>query len=164
VLADAVQRRVASRPALLEELSHVTGRGAGIAHRAGRWIAAGVASAPEAEFLTLCQESKVLPTPLINPLLELPSGLRISPDALFLDAGLVHETNGRGPHAADDRFDDMQARHGAMTAAGLTVLHNSPRQIRTERRRVIADLEACYAKAKGRGLPAGVLLLRNVAA
>ncbi len=159
VLADAIQRRIASRELLLEELSHVTGRGAGIAARAGRWIAAGAASAPEADFLGLCQRSTVLPRPLLNPLIELPSGQRVSPDALFPDAGLVHETNGREHHAADDRFDDMQARHGAMTAAGLTVLHSSPRQIRSQARRVLAELETTYRQYAGRGMPEGVRIL-----
>jgi hypothetical protein len=164
VLADAIQRRIASRAVLLEELTHVTGRGAGIANRARAWITAGAASAPEAEFLALVERSRILPSPLVNPLIELPSGQRISPDALFPDAGLVHETNGREHHAAADRFDEMQARHGAMTAAGLAVLHCSPRQLRFESRRVLAEVEATYLQHTGRGLPPGVRILRSAVA
>ncbi|HEX3898872.1 MAG TPA: hypothetical protein VHW74_06835 [Mycobacteriales bacterium] len=163
-IADAIQRRIAERATVLEELSHVTGRGARIAHRAAKWIAAGAMSAPEADFLGLCQRSSVLPIPLVNALIELPTGQRVSPDALFEDAGLVHETNGSSAHAADDRFDNMQARHDAMTAAGLVVLHSSPRQIRTEPDRVLRDVEACYRQHAGEGLPAGVRLLRGEAA
>jgi hypothetical protein len=164
VAADAVQRRLVPAAALIEELSHVTGRGAGVAHRLSEQLVAGVRSAPEADFLTLCRQSQVLPEPLLNPLLELRSGARVSPDALFEDAGLVHETNGRQPHAAEDRFESMQARHGAMTAAGLVVLHSSPRQLRDEPARVVAQVEECYLRTRGSGLPSGVRLLRNVAA
>lgn len=161
VLADSVQRRHTTAERLVEELAHVTGRGAGTARRVGLWIAAGARSAPEVEFLEVCRRSRVLPAPLLNPLLELPSGRRVSPDALFEDARLVHETNGRGPHAADDRFDDMQARHDAMTAAGLTVLHSSPRQLRTDSRRVLADVEECYRRARGMGMPADIRIVRR---
>ncbi|HVW81704.1 MAG TPA: hypothetical protein VHB69_12280 [Mycobacteriales bacterium] len=164
VIADAVQRRLVDRRSVLEELTHVTGRGAAVANRVAKWVAAGALSAPEAEFLALCERSKVLPTPLINPLLELPSGQRFSPDALFVDAGLVHETNGRDGHAADDRFDDMQARHRAMTAAGFVVLHSSPRQLRTTPSQVLAELEACYRQRAGTGMPPDVRLLRREAA
>lgn len=161
VLADAVQRRIVTRARLLDELSHVTGRGAAVANRAARWLAAGASSAPEAEFLELCHRSKVLSEPLVNPLIELPSGRVVSPDALFEDAGLVHEVNGRASHAGEDQFEDMQARHGAMTAAGLTVLHSTPRQIRTEPRRVLKDIEDSYRRAAGGGMPSGVRILRR---
>lgn len=164
VVADAIQRQIATAHELVSELRHVCGRGAGAAHRMIAWIEAGVRSAPEADFLDICRRSRILPTPLVNPLLELPSGRRISPDTLFLEAGLVHETNGRAHHAAEDRFDDMQARHGAMSAAGLIVLHSSPRQLLNEPDRVLAEVEACYQRYKDAGLPAGVNLLRDHAA
>jgi hypothetical protein len=58
----------------------------------------------------------------------------------------------------------MQKRHSAMTAAGLIVLHSSPRQLRDEAVRILRDLESCYLKAESRGLPAGVKLIRAHAA
>lgn len=164
VLADAVQRRIAPGPHLVEELRHMTGRGAGSARRVGEWISLGARSAAEVDFLALCKRSSILPAPLVNPLLELPSGELVSPDALFVDAALVHETNGREHHAADDRFDDMQARHGLMTSAGLTVLHSSGRQLRQQQARVLSETERCYLRNRGRGLPPGVRLLRAHAA
>lgn len=160
VLADAVQRRIARTEDVVEELKHVTGRGAGVARRVGSWIALGARSAAEVDFLALCRASLVLPAPLVNPVLELPTGRVVIPDALFVDAGLVHETNGREHHAAEDRFDDMQARHGAMTASGLTVLHSSPRQLRLQGQRVVHEVEQCYLRDRGRGLPRGVRLVR----
>jgi hypothetical protein len=100
-----------------------------------------------------------LPPLLYNRRLKLPGGRIISPDALALDAGLVHETNGRAAHRRDDLFDDMQERHDAMTVAGLTVLHNTPRRIALRGREVITQFERCYVRDAGRGLPPGVVLL-----
>jgi NADH:ubiquinone oxidoreductase subunit F (NADH-binding) len=48
-----------------------------------------------------------------------------------------------------------------MTTAGLTVLHSSPHQLRTEPQRIIAQVEACYLRDRGKGLPAGVKLVRT---
>lgn len=160
VLADAVQRRIANVEDVVAELSHVTGRGHGVAGRIAQRLSSGARSAPEADFLSLVERSQVLPPPLVNALLELPNGRRISPDALFADAALVHETNGRSAHAATDVFDSMQERHGAMTAAGFTVLHSSPYQLRTEAGRILAQLESCYLRDRGKGLPSGVTVLR----
>jgi len=87
----------------------------------------------------------------------------VSPDALALDAGLVHETNGRRAHARQDLFEDMQERHDAMTAAGLTVLHNSPRRLATQPRIAIAEFVECHRRLAGRGLPPGVELVRAAA-
>lgn len=164
MMADAVQRHIAHAARLQAEIPHLSGRGAGVARRAINDIVMGGRSAPELEFLELCAQRGDLPQPLLNPLLELPGGRRVSPDALFRDAGLVHETNGRGPHADEDPFEYMQARHDAMTAAGLVVLHNSPRQLRQEGERVIDEVAACHRQLAGRGLPPGVRLLRESAA
>jgi hypothetical protein len=164
VAADAVQRRIAAVEDIVEELSHVTGRGAGVAGRIGSRLMEGARSVPEADLLSLCRRSKVLPTPLVNSLLELPNGRRISPDLLFAEAGLVIEVNGRAFHAATDLFDAMQERHDTMTAAGLIVLHCSPHQLRTEPDRILAQIEQCYLRRLGCGLPADVKLLRASAA
>ena len=43
-----------------------------------------------------------------------------------------------------------------MTEAGLTVLHNSPQRIWSRGREVIAQIERCYARLAGRGLPPGL--------
>jgi hypothetical protein len=140
---------------------HITGRGAGAARLAVADVIGGARSAPEADFAMLCARSRVLPRPVFNSLLRLPCGRKVSPDALWVDAGLVHETNGRKPHADEDSFEDMQSRHDAMTTAGLTLLHNAPRQLRRESARVIGQVETCYAREAGRGLPPGVVLLRG---
>jgi hypothetical protein len=159
MVSDAVQRGLARVDRLLEEQPHLNGRGAGIARRAIEEVTSGARSAPEIDFLKLCRSCKELPALLVNPLLELPDGRRIRPDALAPDAPLVHETNGRTFHADEDSFESMQARHDVMTAAGLTALHNSPRRIRREGRTVLCEYLACYRRLAGQPLPPGVRLL-----
>lgn len=129
LVSDAVQRGVVGFEALMR--AHIQGppRNSRRADRALEHVGAGVRSAPEGDFRRLAEASTILPPLLYNRMLRLPSGRCISPDALAAEAGLVHETNGRGPHRRDDLFEDMQERHDAMTEAGLTVLHNPPRRI-----------------------------------
>ena len=116
-------------------------------------VGLGARSGPEADFLDLCAAIPELPTPLVNPLLQLPGGMKVSPDSLFYDAAVIHETNGRGPHGDEDAFESMQVRHDALTAAGFVVLHNSPRSLRLEPDRVMRQLLACVQRHAARGLP-----------
>jgi hypothetical protein len=118
-------------------------------------------SVAEGWFRRLAIGCRELPPLLYNRRLKLPGGRVIVPDALALEAGLVHETNGRGPHEREDLFESMQERHDAMTTAGLTVLHNSPRRLRARGQTVIGEFCVCYLANAGRGLPPGVVLLDN---
>ncbi|HEX3906391.1 MAG TPA: hypothetical protein VHW92_00505 [Mycobacteriales bacterium] len=160
-ISEALQRRVTTYDELVRV--HVQGppRGARIVGRALASLGTGAASVPEVDFLTLVAISPILPPPLCNVLLRLPCGRLISPDALFLTSGLVHETNGRQAHARADLFEDMQERHDAMTAAGLTVLHNSPRRLLTAPREVLGEVERCHSRLDGRGLPEGITIVAN---
>lgn len=165
VLASALQERQVSLEWLDEELKIAPARGRRRLVRVLEELHAGVRSAPEGDVRGLVQTSKILPAPLYNPLLQLPSGRKISPDLLIEEAALVHEANGRGPHYADeDVFESMQERHDVMTVAGLTVLHNSPRRIDRQGPTALGELESCYIRDAGKGLPAGVVILRRGAA
>ena len=159
VLSDGVQRGLTTYEELMR--AHVQGspRRAGFADAALAQIGSGIRSEPEATFRLLAEASVVLPPLLYNCTLRLPSGRLVSPDALAVDAGLVHETNGRSAHSRLDLFEDMQVRHDEMTEAGLTVLHNSPVRLAQRGREVIAQFERCYLRLRGHGLPAGVELL-----
>jgi hypothetical protein len=158
LLADAVSRGIAQVATLVEEVEHVTGRGSGVARRSVTEVARGARSAPEVDFVRLCRSSPTLPTPMLNRALILPDGRKVIPDALFPRSPLVHEVNGREFHAGEDLFESMQERHDAMTAAGLTLLHNSPRRIRREGPAVLAEVIACYRRLEGQPLPPGVRL------
>jgi hypothetical protein len=161
VLSDALQRRVVTYDELVTAHIQGTPHNARRTDRALATLGSGAMSAPEVDFVKLAGASLVLPRPALNPLLRLPgSGRVISPDALFEDAALIHETNGRIAHARADQFADMQERHDALTAAGFTVLHNTPQRLRLHGREAIAEVERCYERLKGTGLPAGVTMLR----
>ena len=67
-------------------------------------LSTGAHSVAEVDFLVLVELSPILPAPLCNVLLRLPGGRLISPDALFDSSAVIHETNGRGPHARADLF------------------------------------------------------------
>ncbi len=160
VAAGAVQLDRVSVEELVREAEGAAARGRPKLCRVLDALTSGVRSAPEQDFRALVRASRVLPGPLWNPLVRLPDGRQISPDALFEDAGLIHETNGRAFHAADDAFEDMQRRNDALVAAGFTVLHNSPRRIWTEGQEVRREVERCYRRLRGSGLPPGVVIVR----
>jgi hypothetical protein len=161
LIADAVQREIARTDALIAEIPHLAGRGSGLARRAVEDIVAGARSAPECEFLDLCRCVKGLPLPLPNPLIQLPDGRIVSPDALWPNARLVHETNSRRWHAGEDHFESTQERADALTTAGFIVLSNAPRQIRQDSERIKHQVAKLYRENAGRDLPPGVVLLRE---
>lgn len=159
LLSDAVQRGVTTYEDLVR--AHVQGspRGANFTDVALDHLRAGIRSAPEADFKLLAEASLILPPLLYNRRVRLPGGQVLRPDALTPDAPLVHETNGRQSHARDDLFEHMQLRHELLTAAGFTVLHTPPRRIWSSGREVIGNVERCYLRLAGQGLPPGVELL-----
>lgn len=159
LLSDAVQRNVTTHAELTR--AHVQGspRNARLTGEALAHVRDGVRSAPEGRFKILAGASLVLPPLLYNRRLRLPGGQIVVPDALAVDAALVHEVNGRRAHARDDLFDDMQLRHELMTTAGLTVLHTPPARLDRAGREVLTNVERCYLRLRGRGLPPGVELL-----
>jgi hypothetical protein len=164
LIARAVQRRLVSvgslREALLEDRPHRLGH----LSFALEAVQGGVRSEGEARFRKLARASRLLPALAYNWLLALPGGRRVSPDALCESAALIHETNGWSVHAASpDDFDSTEERRDACVVAGFTVLSNSPRQIRDQGERVIAEFEQVYLRDAGKGLPPGVRVLRRAA-
>lgn len=164
VAAAAVQRGGASVDQLMSEAWEGPARGRPRQLRVFAALQAGVRSAPEGDFRDLVLKSRSLPEPLWNCLIQLPNGRLVSPDALWTDAGLVHEVNGKEWHSEDlageDAFEDMQRRSDAMVTAGLTVLSNTPRRISREGKQIGEEILACYRRQAGCGLPPGVQILR----
>lgn len=158
VASAAVQAGKVTLSQIIDEAWHGPARGRPRLLRLIEALEAGVRSTPEEDVRKIIANSDVLPSPLYNPWLTLPDGQRLSPDTLFDDAGLIHETNGRDVHAGLDDFEQMQRRHDVLTACGFTVLHNSPRRIREHPAAVCAELESCYRQLRGRGMPAGVIV------
>jgi hypothetical protein len=158
--SESVQRAITTYDALLQ--AHVEGapRNSRSGDAALAAIFAGVRSAPEADFRKLAEASAVLPPAEYNVWLRLPSGRVVCVDALWRSSAVIHETNGRSVHAGEDLFDDMQKRHDELTTVGFVVLHNAPRRIWDQPRNVIGQVERCHVMHEGRGMPAGVEILR----
>ena len=91
MLADAVQRRKITVGALEKALILAPTRGRTATALAIEALRAGIRSAPEQDFRLIAKRVRTPPV-LFNPLLQLPSGRRISPDALIEECGLVHES------------------------------------------------------------------------
>jgi hypothetical protein len=161
VVAAAIQNRRVKVDTLIDEIERGPARGRPKLTRMIERLGAGVRSVAEDDFRRLVIGSQVLPEPKWNCLLQLPNGRKVSPDALFVDSGVVHETNGRKFHRGFDDFESMQERNDALVAADLVVLHNPPRRIREEGALVISQVEQCHLRRAGRGLPEGVVILRD---
>lgn len=159
LFSEAVQRGIVPLADIVASHRNGPPRGRIFAENALEALGAGIRSAPEADIRTLMAAVPALQPVVFNRPLLLPNGRRVVPDALLLGSGVVHETNGRRWHAAEDRFDSMQERHDAMTECGLILLHNSPRRINAEPREVLLQIERTHAFYAGRGLPSGVVLL-----
>ena len=163
VVGWALTRRATTMPELEATFRRLPSLGNGCAVAVLRQLRAGVRSVGEEQFLLLSRSSRILPEPKLNWLLQLPQGQKVSPDALYLESAMVHETNGRDPHEDEDRFESMQARADAMTAAGLAAFGNTPRQIDLEPGRIRGELERTHVRRDGMGLPPGVVILRRSA-
>jgi hypothetical protein len=155
-LSEAVQRRRTTYDELMRANIEGPPKGARLTDKALSYIVAGAHSAYEADFLKLADASLILPKPVCNALLRLRCGRLVSPDAWFVDAGVVHETNGRKGHEREDLFDDMQERHDAMTDSELVAFHSSPKRLRERGRVVIAQVERAVVRREGFGVPDGV--------
>jgi hypothetical protein len=123
-------------------------------------VGVGVRSPAERDALLLFQRSHVLPSPGLNVWLDLgDSSPPVCVDALWADAGLVNEVNGRRYHAFADRFERTEARRARLVAVGLVVMSCTPTQLRRSGSDVLERLERAYLANQGRGLPPGVSII-----
>lgn len=113
----------------------------------------------ELAFVRLCARSTVLPRPECNVTLRLPDGSERSPDALFRDAAFIHEVVGRRVHEREDLLGATTEREAMLEAAGFAVMSSLPAQIRDNGPAILKRAEAIYLQHRGRGLPAGVVVL-----
>ena len=112
----------------------------------------GIRSPAEADLRMLIRTSG-LPQPLYNPKLYLPDGLFLAqPDAWWPDYGVAAEVDSREWHLSPADWEATMARHARMSAAGIVVLHFSPRQQRDQPAAVIGTIAG--ALRAGRPLPA----------
>jgi hypothetical protein len=135
---------------LAAELDAGPRRGAGRLGAVLAEVADGIRSPAEGDFRDLVLGSG-LPAPLFNPQLYLGERLLAVPDAWWPESGVAAEVDSREWHLSPEGWEETMRRHARMTAAGLLVLHFSPRQARTEPGEVIAAISA--ALRAGRPVP-----------
>ncbi len=97
----------------------------------------GARSSPEADLMNLIRASG-LPTPLYNPLLYVGKNFLASPDLWWKERGVAAEVDSREWHMSPEAWEGTMSRHDRMAAAGIRVLHFSPRKIRDEPGEVVS--------------------------
>lgn len=123
-------------------------------------IGVGLRSPAERDARQLISTSRILPEPGWNTWLDLGDSMGwVCVDALWREARLVHEVNGKRPHLFDQSFDQWQRRHDRLVAAGLVSLHNTPARIVRDGASVLAEIERSYQHNEGRGMPPGVRIV-----
>ena len=141
VVASAVQQRNCTVAELAAELGAGPVRGSALFKSVLAEVADGIRSPAEGDLRDLIIRSN-LPRPLFNPSLFLDGALLAKPDAWWPDYGVVVEVDSREWHLAPDDWEATMRRHRRLTAAGIRVLHVSPRQLRTEPDRIVCDIAA----------------------
>ena len=137
VVASAVQRGQCTVAELAAELAAGPVRGSALFRSVLTEVGDGIRSPAEADFRDLIRKSG-LPQPLFNPELVLGGALLAKPDAWWPDRALVVEIDSREWHLSPDDWEATMARDGRLRAAGIRVIHVTPRQVRTQPGRVLA--------------------------
>jgi hypothetical protein len=159
VMCGAVQQGRCSVEHLAAELAEPRLPGSALARRVLAEVSHGIRSPAEGDLMDLIGRSG-LPEPLYNPRLYLGKTLLAVPDAWWPEAGVAAEVDSREWHLSARDWAQTMARHGRMTAAGISVLHFSPSQIRHEGDKVITQIR----DALRNGRPAGSITTVPVAA
>jgi hypothetical protein len=119
----------------------------------------GVRSSPEADLKDLVRRGKI-PEPLFNPSLYAGDEFIGRPDAWWKKGGVAAEVDSRAYHLSPQDHERTLKRDARMAAHGITVLHFTPHQIRTEPVAVIAAIRSALAAASSRP----TLPIRTIAA
>ena len=149
VVADVVQRGIVPLERLAEEVKEGPVRGSALLRQAVAEVADGVRSSAEAEFRDLIKQAK-LPTPLFNPSLYAGDQFIARPDCWWADAGVAVEVDSREWHLSPQDWERTLARHAAMSARGIIVLHFSPQQIKKEGATITANLRSALETGRAR--------------
>ncbi|WP_410579218.1 hypothetical protein [Amycolatopsis sp. lyj-108] len=149
LLAEAVQRG-ASLPELFGELDAGSSRGTAIPREALHRIADGARSAAEVDAMRVWRMIG-LPEPQWNRELRDESGEYIAtPDGYFAAVGLAWEIDSYDFHFGKQQYAATVARNSRYAAAGIAVLQTLPSRLRTEPKRVAAELVAAHRAAEAR--------------
>ena len=145
LVCEAIQRGRLALEDLVTELNEGPSNGARWYRMALAEVSEGIRSAAEAQLKHLIDRSD-LDRPMYNADLYTLDGTFLGrPDAWFARAGVAGEVDSREYHLAAQDYEATTTRHNRMEAAGIHVLHWLPSTIKTDPRRVIADLRAAIA-------------------
>jgi hypothetical protein len=144
LVATVVQRNLCTPAELAAELNAGPVQGSALLRTAVGDVFGGIRSNPEADLADLIRRAKI-PTPVFNPKLYLGDEFIASPDPWWEASGVAAEVDSREYHLSPADHERTLARHARMSAHGITVLHFTPRQIRTEPERVIATIRSALA-------------------
>jgi len=152
LVAGAVQQGQCHITHLAEEVQAGPVRGSALLRRALAEVGDGVRSSAEADLRDLIRRAR-LPIPMFNPRLFAGPAFLAVPDCWWPDAGVAAEVDSRAWHLSPRDWERTLARHARMSAAGLIVLHFTPRQIRAEPRDVAAAIRSALAAGRNRPQP-----------
>jgi hypothetical protein len=151
IVASAVQQGRCTVEQLVAELCAGPVQGSATLRSVLAEVIAGIRSVPEADLRGLIR-SAGLPEPLYNARLYLGGVFLAQPDAWWPHFGVAVEVDSREWHLSPADWEQTMARHARMSAAGIVVLHFSPRQQRDRPDEVTATIGG--ALRAGRPLPA----------
>jgi hypothetical protein len=158
VIADAVQLGRCTVGQLAEELRTGPVRGSAAFRSVLAEVADGIRSTAEGDLRDVLRTAR-LPMPLFNPSLYDDGDFFLGkPDGWWPDAGVAGEVDSRAWHLSPDDWDRTRRRHDLMAAAGIIVLHFSPRELRREPAKVAEMIK----RALNRGLTRPPLPIRTV--
>lgn len=149
LVADAVQQGACTVDQLTAELLAGPKQGSAALRVALADVTAGIASVAESDFRALIKAGG-LPEPLSNPRLFVGSEFLAKPDAWWPDAGVAAEVDSREWHLSSADWARTMARHSAMSAQGIIVMHYPPSRIRSDPRGVAAELRSALDAGRGR--------------
>ena len=149
LVAGAVQHGKCTVGQLAAELRTGPRRGSGALRTALEEVADGVASAAEGDLRELIKNGR-LPQPMFNPQLYVGSEFLAQPDLYWRAAGVAGEVDSREWHLSPELWARTMERHAKMSAQGIIVVHYTPRRIRTDGSRVLAELRSTIEAGKRR--------------
>jgi very-short-patch-repair endonuclease len=144
LVAAVIQQGKCTPAELATELEEGPVQGSAFLRIAVGDVYAGTRSNPEADLNDLLRRAK-LPMPEFNPRLYAGEEVIGSPDAWWQYAGVAAEVDSHEYHLSPQDHERTLARDARMRAFGITVLHFTPRQIRTQSAQVIAAIKSALA-------------------
>jgi len=149
LVADAVQQRKCTVQDLAAEVDAGPNRGSAALRAALGEVSDGIRSVAEGDLRKLIKSGR-LPPPMYNPRLFVGDAFLAKPDAWWTEAGVAVEVDSREWHLSPADWERTQARHAAMSAHGILVLHYAPRRIRTDGAAVLAEIRAAIEAGRRR--------------